>query len=345
MSATIDSTKMPTISDVNIAVESSASNTSAFSSDQHPDAHDEEPSGDDSGADVGEPVEDVAAQRQGLAANDQHHDDHQERDGALEPGRAVLDAERVEEPRADVVGVEQHLALGDADAEAADQDERERLESGDERHRERHDRHHDREQRDAEAGVRREEDAGEARERATDAPRDRREHAGRPPQRLGRPLVVGAGGDRQPDLRVARERPEQRGEQDRDAEQDEAVLLHDDLAELATDAEPFVEVCTSLGRNWSIWWNWLSHRCRAARPWSTIRNPSVATRRTSGAVLRMKRSTAFWNNHPSSPPTSTDTGIAAPIAQPRWSTSERKQKYRENIAMPPCAKITMPEPR
>ncbi len=73
--------------------------------------------------------------------------------------------------------------------------------------------------------------------------------------------------------------------------------------------------------------------------------PSVATRRTNGAAPRMNRRMPFWMTIPSSAPRSTATGIAAPTDQPWSSTSVRKQKNAPNMAMAPCAKLTIPEPR
>ena len=45
---------------------------------------------------------------------------------------------------------------------------------------------------------------------------------------------------------------------------------------------------------------------------------------------------------PRSAANNTATGIAAPTGQPCSSTSVRKQKNAPNIAMAPCAKLTMP---
>ena len=56
-------------------------------------------------------------------------------------------------------------------------------------------------------------------------------------------------------------------------------------------------------------------------------------------------STPFWIATPKSPATSTAAGIAASTGQPSSPTSVRKQKYDANIAMPPCAKFTTPDPR
>ena len=100
-----------------------------------------------------------------------------------------------------------------------------------------------------------------------------------------------------------------------------------------------------VGRNWSTWWKSLSQSLSPARPWSTISTPSVATRRTSGAAAPMKRRMPFWITTPSSAASNTATGIAAPTGQPCCSTSVKKQKNAANIAMAPCAKLTIPEPR
>ena len=89
----------------------------------------------------------------------------------------------------------------------------------------------------------------------------------------------------------------------------------------------------------------MSHSFWPASPCSTMSTPSVATNRTSGAVARMNRRMPFWIATPSSAATSTETGIASPTAQPCFSTSVKKQKNAANIAIAPCAKLTMPEPR
>ena len=59
----------------------------------------------------------------------------------------------------------------------------------------------------------------------------------------------------------------------------------------------------------------------------------------------MKRRTPFWIATPSSAASNTEEGIASSTAQPCFSTSVKKQKNAANIAMPPWAKLTMPEPR
>ena len=59
----------------------------------------------------------------------------------------------------------------------------------------------------------------------------------------------------------------------------------------------------------------------------------------------MNRRMPFWMTTPRSAASSTATGIAAPTGHPCSSTSVRKQKNAPNIAMAPCAKLTIPEPR
>ena len=71
----------------------------------------------------------------------------------------------------------------------------------------------------------------------------------------------------------------------------------------------------------------------------------MATRRTSGAADRMKRRMPFWMTTPRRAANRTAAGMAASTGQPCCSTSVRKQKNAANIAMAPCAKLTMPEPR
>ena len=59
----------------------------------------------------------------------------------------------------------------------------------------------------------------------------------------------------------------------------------------------------------------------------------------------MKRRIPFWITMPSSAANSTETGMASSTAHPCLSTSVRKQKNDANIAMAPCAKLTIPDPR
>ena len=147
-----------------------------------------------------------------------------------------------------------------------------------------------------------------------------------------------------PIARVAGEGPEHDGEHHRDAHQDETVLLDDDATELTVEAEPLVQGVVAAERNWSTWWKSVSQSCWPATPWRTINTPSVATKRTNGAVCRMKRRIPFWIATPRSAANSTETGIASSTAHPCASTSVRKQKNAANIAMAPSAKLTIPEP-
>jgi hypothetical protein len=59
----------------------------------------------------------------------------------------------------------------------------------------------------------------------------------------------------------------------------------------------------------------------------------------------MKRRMPFWIATPSRAASRTATGIDASTDHPCSSTNVRKQKNAANIAMAPCAKLTMPEPR
>ena len=65
----------------------------AVEEQQRADGDDEEPARHDAAPEVGQPLEHVAAQRERLAADHEHDDDHEERQRPLEAGRAVLDPE------------------------------------------------------------------------------------------------------------------------------------------------------------------------------------------------------------------------------------------------------------
>ena len=213
----------------------------AVQKQQGTDGDDEEPAGHDTGAEVREPLEDVAAQRERLAADHEHDDDHEERQRALEAGRTVLDPERVVQEIGDVTRVGEDFALSDPERDATEQRERERAESADQRDGERRHGHHDREDGQAEAGVGCEQDPGQSRGRAPDRPGDGGEQVRRPAERGHRPLVLRARGDREADRREPRERPQEERRRARDPEQDQAILLDDHASHLAVEAEPVVQ--------------------------------------------------------------------------------------------------------